>query len=354
MTQLELARQMGVTDKAVSKWERDLSFPDVTSLPKLAEGLGTSVDELLEVKTAAQEEPAGVPRARARGARPQGGRACHGRGRDRAHRHGRGGAENRARAPGHRRRVPGARPAHAQPRAGVIQRDCPFVSLEGPMARKSIAEMSFSQVYPPARAEGRAQGAHARGGGRRVTCWLTGYDEAGLARQLERGVTYRELFDEAPALNPNRCAHHRQGLRRGRGRDRGPGGTERPLPGQTGRRTCTRQGAGEGAAELAPSGSRAICRGGATCGPRDRSLAPGQTGRERTGEVVLRTRHRLGQREALRQAAGDGARERAGPCHGCSRSPRAGRAATSRAGRLRHRRPTPPARRWHPQRHARP
>lgn len=57
MTQLELARQMGVTDKAVSKWERDLSFPDVTSLPKLAEVLDTSVDELLEVKNVAREEP---------------------------------------------------------------------------------------------------------------------------------------------------------------------------------------------------------------------------------------------------------------------------------------------------------
>ena len=57
MTQLDLARQMGVTDKAVSKWERNLSFPDVATLPKLAEVLGTSVDELLEVKTAAQEEP---------------------------------------------------------------------------------------------------------------------------------------------------------------------------------------------------------------------------------------------------------------------------------------------------------
>ena len=40
-------------------WETNLSFPDVASLPKLAEVLGTSVDELLEVKTAAQEEPAG-------------------------------------------------------------------------------------------------------------------------------------------------------------------------------------------------------------------------------------------------------------------------------------------------------
>ena len=47
MTQLELAEQMGVTDKAVSKWERDLSFPDVTSLPRLAE---ISVDELMQGK----------------------------------------------------------------------------------------------------------------------------------------------------------------------------------------------------------------------------------------------------------------------------------------------------------------
>ena len=58
MTQLELAQNMGVTDKAVSKWERNLSFPDVASLPKLAELLGVSVDELLEAKTSAQEEPA--------------------------------------------------------------------------------------------------------------------------------------------------------------------------------------------------------------------------------------------------------------------------------------------------------
>lgn len=58
MTQLELAREMGVTDKAVSKWERDLSFPDVASLPKLADVLGVSVDELLKAKTAAQEQPA--------------------------------------------------------------------------------------------------------------------------------------------------------------------------------------------------------------------------------------------------------------------------------------------------------
>ena len=37
MTQLELAEKMGVTDKAVSKWERDLSCPDINSIPRLAE-----------------------------------------------------------------------------------------------------------------------------------------------------------------------------------------------------------------------------------------------------------------------------------------------------------------------------
>ena len=50
MTQLELAEKMGVTDKAVSKWERDLSFPDVSSIPKLAEIFDVTVDELIQVK----------------------------------------------------------------------------------------------------------------------------------------------------------------------------------------------------------------------------------------------------------------------------------------------------------------
>ena len=50
MTQLELAEKMGVTDKAVSKWERDLSCPDINSIPNLAEILGVSVEELMQTK----------------------------------------------------------------------------------------------------------------------------------------------------------------------------------------------------------------------------------------------------------------------------------------------------------------
>lgn len=56
MTQLELADKMGVTDKAVSKWERDLSCPDVNSIPQLAELLGVSVDELMQCKTEQSEK----------------------------------------------------------------------------------------------------------------------------------------------------------------------------------------------------------------------------------------------------------------------------------------------------------
>ena len=51
MTQNDLAEKMNVTDKAVSTWERNLSCPDVNSIPKLAEILGVSMEELLNAQT---------------------------------------------------------------------------------------------------------------------------------------------------------------------------------------------------------------------------------------------------------------------------------------------------------------
>ena len=57
MTQLELAEKMGVTDKAVSKWERDLACPDINTIPKLAEEFEISVDELMQMKAESQGEP---------------------------------------------------------------------------------------------------------------------------------------------------------------------------------------------------------------------------------------------------------------------------------------------------------
>ncbi len=58
MTQMELAEKLGVTDKAVSKWERNLSCPDINSIPNLAEILGVSVEELMQIKKEVQT-PAG-------------------------------------------------------------------------------------------------------------------------------------------------------------------------------------------------------------------------------------------------------------------------------------------------------
>lgn len=47
LTQEALAEALGVTAQAVSKWENDLTCPDITLLPKLAQLLETSIDALL-------------------------------------------------------------------------------------------------------------------------------------------------------------------------------------------------------------------------------------------------------------------------------------------------------------------
>lgn len=49
MTQDKLAEQLGVTAQAVSKWENDQSCPDISTLPKLAEIFGISIDALLGI-----------------------------------------------------------------------------------------------------------------------------------------------------------------------------------------------------------------------------------------------------------------------------------------------------------------
>ena len=49
MTQERLAGELGVTAQAVSKWENDLSAPDILLLPALSKTFGVSVDQLLGV-----------------------------------------------------------------------------------------------------------------------------------------------------------------------------------------------------------------------------------------------------------------------------------------------------------------
>ena len=57
LMQKELAEKLYVSDKAVSKWERGLSIPDVVILVPLAEILGVTVTELLECRRLPKDEP---------------------------------------------------------------------------------------------------------------------------------------------------------------------------------------------------------------------------------------------------------------------------------------------------------
>ena len=60
MTQKDLADRLSITDKAVSKWERNLAFPDTATIPGLAEILGISVEELMNGKSIPEHEHKGA------------------------------------------------------------------------------------------------------------------------------------------------------------------------------------------------------------------------------------------------------------------------------------------------------
>ena len=55
-TQERLARELNVSPQAVSKWENDINYPDISLLPDLARFLGVSVDELLSGASASAQE----------------------------------------------------------------------------------------------------------------------------------------------------------------------------------------------------------------------------------------------------------------------------------------------------------
>ena len=48
LTQAQLAQKLNVTDKAVSKWERGVGFPDIKLLEPLADVLDISLLELMK------------------------------------------------------------------------------------------------------------------------------------------------------------------------------------------------------------------------------------------------------------------------------------------------------------------
>lgn len=68
LTQKQLAQQLGISDRTVSRWERGVGFPDVSLLEPLADALGLSLGELIRgerLPPARQPSPEAEQEARA-------------------------------------------------------------------------------------------------------------------------------------------------------------------------------------------------------------------------------------------------------------------------------------------------
>ena len=70
------------------------------------------------------------------------------------------------------------------------------------MSRHRIFSMPFSSVYPlyVQKAERKDRTKEEVD---QIICWLTGYDQAGLQRQIEQESDLETFFAQAPAIHPN-------------------------------------------------------------------------------------------------------------------------------------------------------
>ena len=70
------------------------------------------------------------------------------------------------------------------------------------MARHHVFAMNFAKVYPlyvqKAERKGRTKAEVDR-----VICWLTGYTQAGLQKQIKQENDIETFFAQAPAIHPN-------------------------------------------------------------------------------------------------------------------------------------------------------
>jgi hypothetical protein len=69
------------------------------------------------------------------------------------------------------------------------------------MPKHRVFAMTFASVYPMyvAKAERKNR---TRQEVDQIVCWLTGYDQAGLKRQIEQQNDIETFFAQAPALHP--------------------------------------------------------------------------------------------------------------------------------------------------------
>ena len=70
------------------------------------------------------------------------------------------------------------------------------------MSKHRVFAMTFARIYPlyVQKAEGKKR---TREEVDQVICWLTGYDKAGLRKQIERDIDLETFFAQAPAIHPN-------------------------------------------------------------------------------------------------------------------------------------------------------
>lgn len=71
------------------------------------------------------------------------------------------------------------------------------------MAGHRIFSTPFASVYPMYVQKAERKG-RTKADVDDVICWLTGYDRAGLEKQIELRTDFERFFAEAPALHPNR------------------------------------------------------------------------------------------------------------------------------------------------------
>lgn len=65
-----------------------------------------------------------------------------------------------------------------------------------------IFAMKFASVYPLYIQKAERKG-RTRAEVDQIICWLTGYDQVGLQRQIEQQTDFQTFFAQAPAIHPN-------------------------------------------------------------------------------------------------------------------------------------------------------
>ena len=70
------------------------------------------------------------------------------------------------------------------------------------MDHEKVYAMSFGRIYPLLVAKAEKKG-RTQGEVNEIICWLTGYSESSLARQLESKSSLEAFFASAPEMNPN-------------------------------------------------------------------------------------------------------------------------------------------------------